>query len=134
MTNELVIAPLRKLAVRVFYYGFTSNEQHKGAARLWDGIDDWISGQSPGDKKVYLEHARYVPGDDRLSLLIDRSLTRHSFRQLTLDDATDALLAAVLMYFIVNDSRMTGSIPSNLTIDPDTGYLIRRTVERTQVA
>lgn len=134
MTNELITKPLERMASQVFYYGFTQNTAHKGAARLWDGIDGWVATQPPDSKRIRLQHASYLGNDERMSLLIERSLKRHSYTPPTLGDVNDVQLAAVIMYLIVSQPRLLSSIPDNLEINPDTGYITRKTVVHTRVA
>lgn len=134
MAATLTFIWLERCAVVAFRWGITKDNARNKAARLWDGIDEWIAQQPQPYRNSCTQLAAKQPEDAQLSLLIERSQVRHSYAPPSFQEAQDALLAAVLMQIIVNDGELISSIPANLQIDPDTGYIMYRTVPHTQIA
>jgi len=113
-------------------FAIGDRHKYKGAAKIWDAIDAQVVRRSRLEKLTFFAAASLID-DPVLTSLIDRSIHRKSYGPMSVVDVLDATIAAVVMYFVITHNMYDGYLSDSEQIDPATGYITQRTVERTEV-
>jgi len=113
-------------------FAIGNRRKYKGAAKIWDAIDAQVVRRSRLEKLTFFAAASLID-DPVLISLIDRSIHRKSYGPMSVVGVMDATIAAVVMYFVIIHDMYDGYLSDSEQIDPATGYITQRTVERTEV-